>query len=451
MKQTSNTRLDLIAKQLASHVSPVLLLWTTAYLLGWWLWLLAFYVVTPYFAPFTVGPYVLTYIRCSLMDTSIPLHVRSLGLCRLFYVFFLRQPLFNIAWWMDEILFPLYHLVLVKSPIFILGQPRSGTTKLLDLLATNEDHVLALKLWEYTYPILWLQYLVDYIGFYDEKYFNNWMKKQLDPFGKDETNQLSTMHRISMEKWEEDDMSFSIHFMFSATDLYYYPSLESMELVTDFSSLDKPLRRRMFDFHQKMVKKVLFRRGNEQSVYMAKWVACWNGEYKHITDTYPDARCVFIYRDPEESIPSLLKLYSGVSLYLTNFDPLPSIEFRRGLMRYVYRGHREEIEFVKSLIQRKQHVQIVAFSELYQNIEEHMEKINGLLRLPMSVEYKQFLREEHKKQAQHTKTDTESHTQCKKEIDLHCPGFCDQLNVLQKLASESNAGINPTVSDLNSL
>ncbi|KAK9764395.1 hypothetical protein K7432_008130 [Basidiobolus ranarum] len=444
MTQMSSIRLDLIARQLVSHVSPVLLLWTTAYLLGWSLWLLAFYVITPYFAPFVVGSYALTYIRCSLTDSSIPLHVRSLGLCRLFYTFFLRQPLFNVAWWIDEILFPLYHLALVKPPIFILGQPRSGTTKLLDLLATNEKHVVALKLWEYTYPILWLQYLVDFIGFYDEKYFNHWIQKQLDPFGSDEPNQLRKMHRISMDKWEEDNMSFSIHFMFCVSDLYYHPSIESMEQLTDFFSLDSALRKRIFDFHQKMVKKVLFRRGNEQSVYMAKWVVCWNGEYKHIVDTYPDARYVFIYRNPEESIPSLLKLYSGVSLYLANYDPFTNSAFKSILMRYIYHGHSNEIEFVKSLLLKKQHVQIVSFTELYQNIEEQIQKINDLLQLPMSVEYKRFLQEEHKNQTQHTKTDTKNHTECKEEIALHCPCFCDQLKALQKW---TNAGVSPTLSD----
>ncbi|KAK9701443.1 hypothetical protein K7432_011704 [Basidiobolus ranarum] len=441
MKQVSDIRFDLIAWQLASHVSPVLLLWTTAYALGWSLWLIAFYVITPYFAPFVVGPYVLTSIRCSLMDTSIPLHVRTLGLCRLFYTIFLRQPLFNIAWWIDEILFPLYHLVAVKSPIFLLGQPRSGTTQLLDLLATNDKHVMALKLWEYMYPILWLQYLVDFIGFYDEKYFNNWMKKQLDPFGKGEVNQLSKMHRMSMDKWEEDNMSFAAHFLFSVSELFYYPSSESMKLFTNYMSLDKSMRRRMFDFHKKMVKKVLFRRGNEQSVYMAKWVMCWNGEYRHITDTYPDARFIFIYRNPEESIPSLLKLLSGATLYIAKFDPFTHAAFMSIMMNYIYRGHREEIEFAKSLIQRKQHVQIVSFTELYQNIEGKIEKIVELLQLPIPVEYREFLREEHRKQAQHKKTDTISHVQRKEEIDRHCPGFCDQLDALQQLsdATELNS------------
>ncbi|KAK9768655.1 hypothetical protein K7432_000568 [Basidiobolus ranarum] len=442
----SDIRFDLIAKQLVSHVSPVLLLWATAYSLGWSLWLLAFYVVTPYFAPFTVGLYVLTIIRCSLTDTSIPLHIRTLGLCRLFYSIFLRQPLFNIAWWIDEILFPLYHLVLIKSPIFILGQPRSGTTKLLDLLATNEGNVLALKLWEYTFPILWLQYLVDYIEVYDQKYFNNWMKKQLDPFAKDKTNQLSKMHRISMDKWEEDNMAFSSLFLFSTSDLIYHPGSESMKLLTNFFSLDNSVRRSMFDFHKKMVKKVMFRRGNEKSVYMAKWVMCWNGEYKHIMDTYPGARYIFIYRNPEESIPSLLKLISGITLYLTDFDPFTSPAFRVIMMNYIYRGHKDEIEFAKSLIQKKQHVQLVSFSELYKNIEEKIENIAELLQLPMPVEYKEFIREEHKKQAQHEKTDTVRHLRRKEEIEQRCPGFCAQLDELRMLTNTTE--LNPTLDDL---
>ncbi|KAK9710942.1 hypothetical protein K7432_008117 [Basidiobolus ranarum] len=408
MKSTE-VRYDIIAKQLTSLVCPVLLLWTVVYLLGWSLWLIAFYVITPYFAPFWLGPYVLTFIRTSLTNDTLPLHIRTLGLCRLFYHFFLKQPAFNVAWWIDEILFPLYHSTKINSPTFILGQPRSGTTKLLDILATNDKHVVALKFWELMYPILWIQYLTDFVDFYNVKYFGGRLTHLFNPFAAYGAKTMK-MHRMGMDRWEEDDVLFTIHYLFSFAMFFEFPSKENMELNLNFRTLSESSRKRMFDIHRKTVQKVCIREG------------------MHNLSIWQNGLCVGL---PEESIPSMMKLLQGVTLDASKYDPLSNIEFKETMMNYMYRAHELEIEFIQELLKQEQHVQIIKFTELFEDIPGVITKAMLELGIPIPIEYKAFLLQEQKKQLGHTKTEVDKSASSIAEIERNCSTFYERLNFLK--------------------
>ncbi|ORX81185.1 hypothetical protein K493DRAFT_308154 [Basidiobolus meristosporus CBS 931.73] len=367
-----------------------------------------------------------TWNRMKVLTVHAP--CRTGGLARLFYNFCIKHPAMNIAWWIDEILFPLYHLARINQPVFILGQPRSGTTKLLDFLASNEQHVVALTLWEISYPILWVQYVAEYFSQYDERFFHNRLRAFFDPLpsGLDE---VSKMHPMNMDNWEEDDIAFMFHFSFSAAQYQQYPSPECMNNFLNFRSLDKSLRTRLFDFHRKLIQKILYKRGNAQSIYMAKWVMCWTGEYELIQEIYPDARFVFIYRQPEESIPSLVKLFSGISIHTTHYDPFTKPEFRSIMLSYFYRAHEEELQYITRLLNQKSHVQIIEFAKLFENIPEAISKICTKLNIPLPKDYQEFLHQQQANQVQHKQTKVDE--SLKPEIQAHCSTFYERLTYLQ--------------------
>ncbi|MEE8357593.1 MAG: hypothetical protein V3R33_09820 [Anaerolineales bacterium] len=50
---------------------------------------------------------------------------------------------------LDEVYFPSYHEIKIKQPVFIIGNPRGGTTFLQRLLAINTDSFISMRTGEF--------------------------------------------------------------------------------------------------------------------------------------------------------------------------------------------------------------------------------------------------------------------------------------------------------------
>jgi len=60
-------------------------------------------------------------------------------------------PIELIVWTgfiLDEIFFPKFHDIKINQPIFIIGNPRSGTTFLQRLMARDTVNFLSMRTWE---------------------------------------------------------------------------------------------------------------------------------------------------------------------------------------------------------------------------------------------------------------------------------------------------------------
>ena len=65
-------------------------------------------------------------------------------------------PLSTFLWHIDEILYPKYQQQKIR-PVFIIGQPRSGTTFLHRTLANDDNNFVAVRHIEWRYPYILIQ------------------------------------------------------------------------------------------------------------------------------------------------------------------------------------------------------------------------------------------------------------------------------------------------------
>ena len=70
-------------------------------------------------------------------------------------------PLFAFFWLIDEVFFATYHNEEIRDPIFIVSQPRSGTTFLLRTLSEDQQTFLSVKHLEWRYPYISFWKLID--------------------------------------------------------------------------------------------------------------------------------------------------------------------------------------------------------------------------------------------------------------------------------------------------
>ena len=208
---------------------------------------------------------------------------------------------------LDEVFFPGYRKVEVRSPLFNLGFPRSGTTYLHRLLDRDADQFTSLKLWEILFAPSILQ-----------KKFFRWIG-ELDRFmGKPlcnlairlENRAFSSsrhLHKISLFEAEEDEIIL-IHIFSSLFLAFIFPFDE----INPFSRFDTDVsiadRSKIINFYLRCIQRHLYVFGPRRR-FLSKNPA-YSSKINSIYETFPDAKIVCLVRNPLEAVPSAISMVS---------------------------------------------------------------------------------------------------------------------------------------------
>ncbi len=117
-----------------------------------------------WFSPF---PYWKTYLvlwKSLLWNRTPEITLKArLRQARFLIKYLVLCPLWTLLWTLDNLIYPEHKRIKV-SPVFIVGQPRSGTTLLQRILAADKDNFLAIRHLEWRYPFIVLQKLLEKSG-----------------------------------------------------------------------------------------------------------------------------------------------------------------------------------------------------------------------------------------------------------------------------------------------
>lgn len=194
----------------------------------------------------------------------------------------------------DKILFPKTHHKL-KNPILIVGNPRSGTTFLHRFLIKNGFGVGS-QLWQMVYPSIILQKIL--------KPFLPIME-----FVSPAKHHSTVAHKTSLTSVETDDVSLLFRF-FDGFFLYgFFLTFDENDL---FDWVDPKIRNtseRDFEWFETMWKRNLTSNMGDQ--YIGKLFSL-SGNLPAFQEKFPDAKVLYLIRDPLAVIPSGLSLVTGV-------------------------------------------------------------------------------------------------------------------------------------------
>ena len=182
-----------------------------------------------------------------------------------------------------------------SSPIFVIGLPRSGTTHLFNLLSQDSAHRSAL-FWEIMYP-----FPLSKKGSFSQRmklfkadvvfYFKNKFTPGLDD-----------LHYIESTSPEE---CLLIKTLSLRSMVYVYmaniPTYQDYIQKADFSPA--------FEWHKRFLQCL------EVEDKPERWLLkdpCHLEHIPEILETYPDAKFIYINRDPSETIPSICSLTATV-------------------------------------------------------------------------------------------------------------------------------------------
>jgi len=253
------------------------------------------------------------------------------------FLYSLNQFIHLIFRLIDEIFYPGFHKKEIKQPVFIISNPRSGTTYLHRLIALDNDRFAFTK-FSHTF-----QMTTSFARFYnvirwiDRNILHGIITRTMDKMDERFWGGWDDIHALGFNKTEEDEMVFAQMMM----SVGVYIPFPYFHLTNDTKFLDREndeVKKNVMDFYESSVKR--FMHANDPAkTYLAKNVMS-TGRFKTLMQRFPDAKIIYIARHPYDAVPSFASMFSSMyALYsppIADNDPAKKTWAQLGIDYFKY-------------------------------------------------------------------------------------------------------------------
>jgi len=209
---------------------------------------------------------------------------------------------------LDEIFFPSYRKVAVEAPVFIVSMPRTGTTWLQNVIASDHEQFTSMKLWEMVFaPSIIQKKLVIMLSKADG-HFHGSLEKRLRRWDKKLFSAYMPAHPTSFFGYEDDDLVM-VNIFSNLFLVFFFPRLDLYDFLIRFDESNNVKRKqRIMSFYLKCVQKHMFVFGKGRT-YLSK-SASHPPRMNSLLKFFPGCRFIYTLRAPEQVIPSAISLVS---------------------------------------------------------------------------------------------------------------------------------------------
>ncbi len=306
----------------------------------------------------------------------------------------LRALLHSVFYFLDGILFPGLWFTEIRKPVFIIGHGRSGTT-LTHRLMCEDEQFSAFKYYELMLPALTEKKLVRLGAWIDRTFLGGRIEKRLNAWEEKTFGPTRHIHKMGLTIPEEDDLVLygSCASGFWTTRV---PNLGDL----DFFHIDQRSagsRRRLMRFYRGCVRRQLYLNGGNV-VHLSK-NPTFCGRLEAIIETFPDVRFIVLYRNPYETIPSLLKLLHTGWKMRGDIDPRKLAESSRASLELSY----ESYLYPEEVLARHPEVPRanIDYRDLVADPKATLERVYKALSIPMTPQFQAVLEAEQQKTGHH--------------------------------------------------
>jgi hypothetical protein len=298
--------------------------------------------------------------------------------------FIVLHIIVSIGMILDHLFFPSLKRSGIKEPVVIVGNPRSGTTFLQRFLVHN-GYGAGMRVWKMIYPSLVLQTIVKPLLPLLEK---------VSPA----RHHVKAAHETNLTAIETDDPALLFRY-FDGLFLYGFflawakndprDMFDPMIRDTsdrDFSWLEKVWRRTLVSEKQNRIVAKIFSLGIRVPQFLKK---------------FPDAKILYLVRDPLSTVPSSLSLVTGALDGRFGFWKLPDDKRRQYIERlysaFLDLNLRFHADYTKGVVPGES-VMIVSFDRMMTDFENLMAEINRFTGVTPTEELKQIIKQTAQKQ-----------------------------------------------------
>lgn len=209
---------------------------------------------------------------------------------------------------LDYVLYPKLRETRVRAPVFVIANPRSGTTFLHRLLSLDSEQFTYMRTWETLFPSVTLYAFVDGVSALDRavgrpggrliKWFERRLFKGWDG-----------VHHVGFSAPEEDEFVF-ISTLLDPAAWIMLPFPQEFRDIIVLDDLSARRRDKVMRLYERSLRAHAFARGRGAQVVLSKNVF-HGGRLRALIDTFPDARFVHLVRDPRSSLASSMSMFTA--------------------------------------------------------------------------------------------------------------------------------------------
>ena len=285
---------------------------------------------------------------------------------------------FLVAALLDDLFFPGWRRQPVDRPVFVIGNFRSGTTFLHRLLARDGRHFTAMETWEiYAAPTVSQRKLMRGLAMADR--FIGAPLHRLLRLWEQRTLERIPLHRVAIHEPEEDE-GLMLH-IWSSLFLWFLFPLPGVPLRYQRFDQEVPLpeKRRIMRFYRRSIQRHLYAHGGHRR-YLAKNPSA-SPRLATLHEAFPDARFIYIARNPLQMLPSKLAWFAFCFHYFN--DPLRSFPYRDEVVEMALHWYTYPVQWIE---QRPQSGMILRFDDLVEETPAVLRRIYDRLEIPLSDE-----------------------------------------------------------------
>lgn len=270
---------------------------------------------------------------------------------------------------LDEVFHRGYKKVNVVKPVFIIANPRSGTTYLHRLLALDDERFVYTKNAHTFFMSSSFVQFYNVVRWADRHLFFGLLRKTVSKLDEIFWGGWDDIHPMGFNKAEEDELVFAQTLMSPGVFIPF----PYFHLHNDNKFLDDELpevKNAVMDFYESSVKRFLFRAGQHKT-YLAKNVMN-TARFKTLLRRFPDAQIIYIARHPYDAVPSMASMFTA--LYRFHSPDVPKTDPSR--MVWAQYG----VDFFRYSQEMRQHIPAsqfigIKYDDLLANPQETARKI----------------------------------------------------------------------------
>ncbi len=324
--------------------------------------------------------------------TPYRLTPRRIGWLILLYIVY---PLWEAGIWLgfllDEIFYRDYQQMKVDAPIFIIGNPRSGTTFLHRLIAQDHQHFTTMKMWEMLLaPSVTMRKVAWLIRALDRR-LNYPFRRRIREM-EEEWEEQNEIHRVALRAPEEDE--YMLLHIWSTLKIWTFSAILSEAVPYTYFDQQMPAadKERMMTFYTRCLQRHLYAHGphdKRERTYLAKNPS-FSPMIATLLDYFPDAKFIYLARNPLDMIPSYISLTETEWEILG--DPQQPYTSRDYILEMAGHWYRYPLEQLVQL-PPEQYI-VINFHQLVDNAEAGVREIYQRLGLEVSPAFAKVLKRE---------------------------------------------------------
>jgi hypothetical protein len=296
---------------------------------------------------------------------------------------------------LDELIYPGFRKVPAPKPVFIIGNPRSGTTFLQRLLARDSDTFHCMRTWEiFAAPSVLARKLAHFVVGVGRS-IGMPISKRIRKF-EELWKETDDIHRLKLRSPEEDEYLF-IH-NFSTMKIWSFAAME--EECDPYIYFDQKMapeeKKRMMDYYQNCLQRHYHYHGGRKKHYLSK-NPNFSPAIKTLLERFPEGKFIYLVRNPLKAVPSHVSLKDREWRLLGS--PLGPYSCQDFIIRSSRHWYEYPLRVLKELPANQ--AVVVKFDDLVTDVEATVQQIYKQLELGLSADFRDVLKAETKRAKDH--------------------------------------------------